>query len=125
MLNLQLKKTKKVVGWTERAENGFDLGLKTKKNEDKTKCSTFFLNSKTEKVIHNSDIYNVQELMYNTIMTKIQRYQSAGWTLDWVIKQNINNSKYKHLSGSSYTKLLKELNHSRIDLSSIENTDDN
>lgn len=74
MLNLQLKKTKKVVGWTERAENGFDLGLKTKKNEDKTKCSTFFLNSKTEKVIHNSDIYNVQELMYNTIMTKIQRY---------------------------------------------------
>lgn len=85
----------------------------------------FFLNSKAEKVIHNSDIYNVQELMYNSIMTKIQKYQSEGWTLDSVIKQNIKNSKHKHLSGSSYTKLLKELKHLRIDLNSIENTDDN
>lgn len=74
MLNLQLKKLKKLLDELREQKNGFDLGLKTKKNEDKTKCSTFFLNSKAEKVIHNSDIYNVQELMYNSIMTKIQKY---------------------------------------------------
>ena len=50
------------------------LVLKLKKMKIKQNVVPFFLNSKAEKVIHNSDIYNVQELMYNSIMTKIQKY---------------------------------------------------
>ena len=47
-------------------------------------------------------------------MMKITKYQteSSGWTIDSVIEQNINFSKYKPLSGSSSIKLTKELNHS-------------
>ena len=41
-----------------------------------------------------------------------------------MIKQNINVSKYKPLSGSSYIKLPKELNHSRKDLLNIQYKDD-
>ena len=39
--------------------------------------------------------------------------QGSGWTIDSVMEQKINISKYKPLSGSSYTNLPKELYHSR------------
>ena len=57
----------------------------------------------------------------------MQKYQveSSGWTIDSVIEQNINFSKYKPLSGSGYIKLPKELNHSRKSLIYIQNFNDN
>ena len=58
-------------------------------------------------------------------MTKIQKYQAegVGSTIDSVIEQKINFSRYKPLSGSSYVKLSKELNHSSKGLINIQNTD--
>ena len=60
-------------------------------------------------------------------MTKIRNYQPefSGWTINSVIEKNINISKYKTLSGSSYIKLSKGLNHSRKGLIDIQNSDDN
>ena len=57
-------------------------------------------------------------------MRKIQKYQAeaSGWIIYLVKEQNINTSKYKPLSSSSYIKLSKELNHSRKRLINIENT---
>ena len=48
-------------------------------------------------------------------MTRIWKYQTegSGWTIDSVMEQNINISRYKPLYGISYTKLSKELNYSR------------
>ena len=45
--------------------------------------------------------------------------------IDSVIDQNINISKYKPLAGSSYIKLLKELNHLRKSLINNKIIDDN
>ena len=50
----------------------FVLKLKKALNEDETKYSTFYLNSKAEIIIHGSDIDNVFESIYNTVVTKIQ-----------------------------------------------------
>ena len=60
-------------------------------------------------------------------MKKVRRYQAedSGWTIDSMIEQNINISKYKPLSCSSSIKLPKKLNHSRKDLIDIQNGDDN
>ena len=97
----------------------YNLGLKIEKNkiinENETKYSTFYSNSKAETIIHDADINSILESIDSTIMTKIQKYhaEGSGWTIGSVIEQNINISKYKPLSGSSYIKLPKELNHSR------------
>ena len=47
----------------------------------------------------------------------------SGWNIHSAIEQNINVSKNKPLSGSCYTKLPKELNHSRKGLVNIQNSD--
>ena len=72
------------------------------------------MNSKAETTIHDSDIDIMFETMYTTIMTNIRKFQAkgSGWTINSVIEQNINVSKHKLLSGSSYIRLQKELNHS-------------
>ena len=105
----------------------FVLKLKKALNEDETKYSTFYLNPKAEIIIHGSDIDNVFESIYNTVVTKIQQYQAVGlvWTIDSVEEQNISILEYKPLSGSSHTKLSKQLNHSRKDLINIQNTVNN
>ena len=48
-------------------------------------------------------------------MSKIWKYhaEGSGWNIDSVIEQNISISKFKPLSGSSYIKLPKEINHSK------------
>ena len=106
------------------------LVLKLRKRttkKDGTKYSTFYLNSKAETIIHNINNDGIFESIYSTIMRKIQKYQEvgSGWTIYSVIEQNINVSKNKLLSGSCYTKLPKELNHSRQGLVNIQNSDDN
>ena len=48
-----------------------------------------------------------------------------GWIIDSVVDHTINISKYSPLSGSSYIKLPKELDHLKKGLIHIQNFDDN
>ena len=68
--------------------------------------------------------------MFKLIMIVILYIQTSfgkgsGWTIDSVIDYNISISKYNPLSGSSYIKLPKELDHPRQRLINIQNIDDN
>ena len=47
--------------------------------------------------------------LYQTYKRPIRK--GSGWIIDSVIERNINISKYNLLPGSSYIKLLKELDH--------------
>ena len=51
--------------------------------------------------------------------------KGSGWIIDSVIDHTINISKYNYLSGSSYIKLPKELDHLRKGSINIQNIDDN
>ena len=90
-------------------------------NNDKTKCNIFYSNSKTETTINESDIDDVFESIYNTIISNIQKSLGKGssWIIDSVIDRDINVSKYNPLASSSYIKLPKELNHPRKGLINI------
>ena len=73
-------------------------------NNDETKYSTFYSNSKAEINIHNTDTNSILKSIYCTIMTKIRKYQTEGSssTIDLVTEQNITISKCQSLSDSSY-----------------------
>ena len=105
------------------------LFLQSKKiqSDDKTLYSLFYLNSKAETVINESDIDDVFESIYNAIKSIIQKSLGQGpvWIIDLILYHNINIWKYNPLDGSSYIKLPKELDHSRKDLINIQNIDDN
>ena len=57
-------------------------------------------------------------------MQKMLR-KGPGWIVDSVLDYTINISKYKPSSGSSYSKLLKELDHPEKSLIDIQNLDNN
>ena len=103
------------------------LKFKNKIHEDEAKYSNFYSKLKAESIIHNTGIDNMLKTIYSTIMKKIWKYYSegSGWTIDSVIEQNIDISRYKLLSGSNYIKFPKELNHSRKGLINTQNTDNN
>ena len=58
---------------------------------------------------------NVFESIYSTIILNIQKSlgKGSGWIIYSVIDLTNSFSKYNLLAGSSYIKLLKELNHPR------------
>ena len=62
-----------------------------------------------------------------TIITNIQKSlgKGSGWITNSIIDYAISISKYSPLAGSSYIKLLKELDHPRKGLINIQNIDDN
>ena len=64
---------------------------------------------------------NVFESIYSTIISNIQKSlgKGSGWIIYSVIDLTNSISKYNLLAGSSYMKLLKELNHPRKDLINI------
>ena len=80
-------------------------------NDDETKYSTFYSNSKAETIINQIDIDDVFESHYVTILSNIQQSPEKipCWITDSVIDCNTNISKYNPLAGSSYIKLPKEL----------------
>ena len=39
--------------------------------------------------------------------------KGLGWIIDSIVDHNINISKYNHLAGGSFIKLLKKLEHSK------------
>ena len=104
-----------------------DLVFKKTKSEDNTKYDNFYSSSKAEKFINESDIDDVFQSIYTTIMTNIQKPQgkSSVWIIDSVNDHTISISKYNPLAGSCYIKLPKELHHSRKGLINIQNIGDN
>ena len=82
-------------------------------SEDKTKYDNFYSNSKAEIIINESDIDDVLQSIYTTTITNIQESleKGSGWIIDSIIDHTISISKYNALAGSSYIKLLKELDH--------------
>ena len=97
------------------------------KIDDKTKYSTFYLNSKAEAIINESVIDNIFKSIYITIGSNIQKFHGKGsdWIVNLVIDHIINISKYNPLGGSSYVKLPKELDHPKKILINIQNFYDN
>ena len=96
-------------------------------SEDKTKYDTFYSNSKAEVIINESDIYDVFQSVYTTVITNIQKSlgKVSDWIIDSVIDHTITISKYNPVVGSSYIKLTKELDYQRKGLINIQNIDDN
>ena len=102
------------------------LRFKKIEREDKTKYGNFYLSSKTEIIINESDI-DVFQSIYTTIITNIQKSLGKGsdWIIDSVTDHIISISKYYPLAGSSYINLTKELRSPKKELISIQNIDDN
>ena len=96
-------------------------------SDDKTKYDTFYSNTKAETIITKKDIDNIFESIYTTIISNIQKCleKGSGWIINSVVDHNIDILKYNQVVGSSYTKLPKELDHSRKGLINIQNIDDN
>ena len=66
--------------------------------------------SKAEIILNQSDIDDVIQLFFTIILTNIQK--SLGKGLGWITDSVIDHiSKYNPLAGSSYIKLLNELDH--------------
>ena len=103
------------------------LVFKKIESEDKTKHDNFYSSSKAEITMNESDIDDVFESTYATIITNIQKClgKGSGWIIDSVLDHTISISKYNSLAGSSYIKLPKELDHPRKGLINIQNIDDN
>ena len=80
--------------------------------------------TKDKTIINHSDIDNVFESLYSTIISHIQKSlgKSSGWIVDSVVNHTI---KYKPLHSSSYIKLPKELVHTKEGLIIAQNVDDN
>ena len=64
------------------------------------------MNRKVETIIHDSDTDNAFELLYSTIMTKIQKChaEGSGAITDSVVNENTNISDNNPPSDSSYIK---------------------
>ena len=82
----------------------------------------FLFSIKAETIVKKSDIDDVFESIYTTIISKIQKYlgKGSGWIVNSAIDHNIHVSKCNPLAGSSYIKIPKELHHPRKGLINIE-----
>ena len=103
------------------------FAFKRIESDDKRKYDTFYLSSKIETIINESDIDDVFESIHTTIISNMQKTlrKCSGCITDSVIDYNINISKCNSLGGSSYIKLLKELDHPRKGWINIQNINDN
>ena len=68
------------------------LELKKIENDDTTKYRTFYSNSKAAAIINESDIKDVFESVYSSIISNIQKSlrKGSGWIIDSDIDHNIN-----------------------------------
>ena len=94
------------------------LVYKKIKSDSKTWYDYFYSGSEPEIIINESDIDDVFQSIYTTIISKIQKSsgKGSGWIIDSAIKHIISYSKYNPLAGSSYIKLPKRLHHPRKQL---------
>ena len=72
-------------------------------SKDNTKYDNFYSTSKAEIIINESDIDDVFESIYSTIILNIQKPlgNCSSWIIDSVIYQTVSISKYSTLAGSS------------------------
>ena len=91
------------------------LEFETIENDDKTIYNACYSNSKAETIINESDINDLFEPIYSTIISNMQNSlgKGSGWIIDLIINHDINISKYSLLAVCSYIKLPKEFNHPR------------
>ena len=77
--------------------------------------STFYLASKTETVFNDSDIDDIFESIFSTIVLNTQESlgKGLGWIIGSVVDRAINISRHNPLAGSSYLKLPKYFNYPR------------
>ena len=127
MLNLQLKiKLSALLSELKGFKFVITLVPEVKKLQSyhKTLYSSFY--SKAERIINESDIDDVFEAIYGTVLSNIQKFlgQDSSWITDSDIDHNVNILKYNPLAGSSYIKLPEELSHSRKEFINIQNTYD-
>ena len=107
------------------------LLFKPIESKGKKKNGNFYSSSKAESIrINESGIDDVFKSIYTTIIINIQKSlgKGTGWIIDSVIDHTIIDhsiSKYNPLSGSSYIKFSKELDHPTKVLIKIQNTDHN
>ena len=97
------------------------LVFKKIESDYKAKYDTFCSNSKAEVIINKNGI-NLYYSYIKNIQTILRN--RLGWIIDSVIEHNINISKYSPLSGSSYIKIPKELDHPRKGLINIQKIDE-
>ena len=101
--------------------------LKRIEHKNKTKYDNFYSSSIAEIIINESDTDDVFESIYSKIISNIQKSlgKGSGWITDSVIDHTISISRYNPLTGTSYIKLPKELDHPRKRLIIIQHFDDN
>ena len=96
--------------------------LSKMKNSSETEYSPVYFNSLTKTVINNKVKLNqsFQEIIY-----RLENWIShgSGWIVKEIISQFLNLSSYLPLSGSTYIKLPKELNHPMKGLINIKDND--
>ena len=66
--------------------------FKKTESEDKTKCDTFYSSSKAEIIINKSDIDNVFQTIYTTIIINLKKSfgNGSGWIIDSVIDHTVS-----------------------------------
>ena len=104
------------------------LLFKKIESEDRTKYNNFCSSSKAEIIINESDIDDVFQSIYTTIITNIQKSlrKGSGWIINSAIDHTFSIILLVFsLAGSSYIKLPKELDHPTKGLINTQNTDDN
>ena len=71
---------------------GLVLECRKIENYNETKDTTFYSNSKEETIVNESDINDIFESVYTTIIPNIQKYlgKGSGWIFDSVIDHIIN-----------------------------------
>ena len=97
MQNLQLKCSNKITDIIKRFKFAITLVVTFKKteSEDKTRHDNFYSSSKAERVINKSDIVDVFQSIYATIITNIQKSSEKvlRWIIDSFIDYTISISK--------------------------------
>ena len=92
------------------------------KNGGLTQYSPVYFNSLTKTIIGDKFFLDqsVEEIIY-----RVEQWIShgSGWIVEEIISQYLNLSSYLPLSGSTYIKLPKELNHPMKGLINIQNDD--
>ena len=118
---------KKVLTQLKGFEFVTTLLFKKIESEDKTNYDNFYSSSKAEIIVNESDIDDVFESIYSTIISNIEKSlgKGSGWIIDSVIDHTISISKHNPLAGNGYFKLTWELHHPRKGLIYIQNIDDN
>ena len=79
------------------------LVFKTTESEDKTTYDTFYSSLKVEIIINKSDINDLFQSIYTTVISNIQKSlgKGSGWITDSFIDHTISISKYNPIDGSS------------------------